>query len=76
MWAKTTTALINTKRSDGLVSLNQGRLKANRKDNDMWYFAWVLGLGFAVLLAVLNAMWGEFEEERAQSLPKNRGNAS
>ena len=54
----------------------QGRLKANRKDNDMWYFAWVLGLGFAVLLAVLNAMWGEFEEERAQSLPKNRGNAS
>jgi predicted outer membrane lipoprotein len=29
-----------------------------------------------VLLAVLNAMWGEFEEERAQSLPKNRGNAS
>lgn len=42
----------------------------------MWYFAWVLGLGFAVLLAVLNAMWGEFEEERAQSQPKNRGNAS
>ena len=42
----------------------------------MWYFAWVLGLGFAVLLAVLNAMWGEFEEERAQSLPKNRANAS
>ena len=42
----------------------------------MWYFAWVLGLGFAVLLAVLNAMWGEIEEERAQSLPKNRGNAS
>ena len=42
----------------------------------MWYFAWVLGLGFAVLLAVLNAMWGEFEEERAQSLPKNRDNAS
>ena len=42
----------------------------------MWYFAWVLGLGFAVLLAVLNAMWGEFEEERAQSLPKIRGNAS
>jgi len=25
----------------------------------MWYFAWVLGVGFAVLLAVLNAMWGE-----------------
>jgi len=25
----------------------------------MWYFAWVLGLGFAVTLAVLNAMWLE-----------------
>ena len=27
----------------------------------MWYFAWVLGLGFAVTLAVLNAMWLEFD---------------
>lgn len=33
----------------------------------MWYFAWVLGLGFAVLLAVMNAMWGENEEARAAS---------
>jgi cyd operon protein YbgT len=31
----------------------------------MWYFAWVLGVGFAVLLAVLNAMWGENEAARA-----------
>jgi cyd operon protein YbgT len=30
----------------------------------MWYFAWVLGVGFAVLLAVLNAMWGENEAGR------------
>lgn len=30
----------------------------------MWYFAWVLGLGFAVLLAIMNAMWGEFEQDR------------
>ena len=30
----------------------------------MWYFAWVLGIGFAVLLAILNAMWGEHEEAR------------
>ena len=30
----------------------------------MWYFAWVLGIGFAVLLAILNAMWGEMEEAR------------
>ncbi|MCB1889736.1 MAG: cytochrome bd-I oxidase subunit CydX [Rhodocyclaceae bacterium] len=27
----------------------------------MWYFTWVLGLGFAVLLAILNALWGEFQ---------------
>jgi cytochrome bd-I ubiquinol oxidase subunit X len=33
----------------------------------MWYFAWVLGIGFAVLLAILNAMWGENEEARAES---------
>ena len=30
----------------------------------MWYFSWVLGVGFAVLLAILNAMWGENEEAR------------
>lgn len=31
----------------------------------MWYFTWVLGVGFAVLLAILNAMWGENQEGRA-----------
>lgn len=25
----------------------------------MWYFSWVLGLGFAVSLAILNALWLE-----------------
>lgn len=30
----------------------------------MWYFAWMLGIGFAVLLAILNALWGENEEAR------------
>ncbi|MEJ2117489.1 MAG: cytochrome bd-I oxidase subunit CydX [Alphaproteobacteria bacterium] len=29
----------------------------------MWYFAWVLGLGFAVLLSVVNAMWYEAQED-------------
>jgi cyd operon protein YbgT len=29
-----------------------------------WYFAWVLGIGFAVLLAILNTLWGEHEDER------------
>lgn len=33
----------------------------------MWYFAWILGVGFAVLLAVMNAMWGENEASRAES---------
>jgi len=27
----------------------------------MWYFSWVLGLGFACTLAVLNAMWLELD---------------
>ena len=31
----------------------------------MWYLTWVLGVGFAVLLAILNAMWGENEESRS-----------
>ncbi|WP_018610346.1 cytochrome bd-I oxidase subunit CydX [Uliginosibacterium gangwonense] len=30
----------------------------------MWYFAWILGTGFAVLLAVVNAMWLESHEDR------------
>jgi len=29
----------------------------------MWYFAWILGLGFAVTLAVLNAMWLELDAD-------------
>jgi cyd operon protein YbgT len=30
----------------------------------MWYFSWVLGLGFAVTLSVLNAMWLEARDAR------------
>jgi cyd operon protein YbgT len=37
----------------------------------MWYFAWMLGVGFAVLLAVMNAMWGE--NEAARSLARRDG---
>lgn len=33
----------------------------------MWYFAWVLGLGFAVLLAIVSAIWVEFAESRARA---------
>lgn len=39
----------------------------------MWYFAWVLGVGFAVLLAILNAMWGEMADSRQQQLPERTG---
>ena len=27
----------------------------------MWYFAWFLGLGFALAFGILNAMWYEFQ---------------
>ena len=33
----------------------------------MWYFTWILGVGFAVLLAIMNAMWGETQEARAMA---------
>ncbi|AWT48365.1 cytochrome bd-I oxidase subunit CydX [Psychrobacter sp. YP14] len=33
----------------------------------MWYFAWILGLGFAVLLAIVNAVWLEHEQGRLDS---------
>lgn len=33
----------------------------------MWYFSWVLGLGFAVTLSVLNAMWLEARMDRGDS---------
>jgi len=39
----------------------------------MWYFAWVLGIGFAVLLAILNAMWGETEMERQRQRQRADG---
>ena len=26
----------------------------------MWYFAWILGLGLAVAVAILNGMWHEY----------------
>ena len=30
----------------------------------MWYFSWVLGLGFACTFAILNAMWLESLRDR------------
>lgn len=28
----------------------------------MWYFTWILGLGFACAFSILNAMWLEMRE--------------
>ncbi|MBX9710203.1 MAG: cytochrome bd-I oxidase subunit CydX [Xanthobacteraceae bacterium] len=33
----------------------------------MWYFAWVLGVGFACAFAILNAMWLELNVDREES---------
>jgi cyd operon protein YbgT len=30
----------------------------------MWYFSWILGLGFACAFATLNAMWHEMRQDR------------
>jgi cyd operon protein YbgT len=35
----------------------------------MWYFAWILGLGLAATIGILNAMW--FELKRVRERPKN-----
>lgn len=31
----------------------------------MWYFSWVLGLGLACCLAILNAMWYELQNDNS-----------
>ena len=41
----------------------------------MWYFAWVLGIGFAVLLAILNALWGENEDACEEAREQARADA-
>ena len=30
----------------------------------MWYFAWILGTGFAGTFSILNAMWLELHETK------------
>jgi cyd operon protein YbgT len=32
----------------------------------MWYFAWILGLGLATTVGILNALWYELRAVRAQ----------
>ncbi len=33
----------------------------------MWYFAWVLGLGFALLFALVNTLWFDANEKNSDS---------
>ncbi len=33
----------------------------------MWYFTWVLGLGLALSLGIINVMWYEAEEGPKES---------
>jgi cyd operon protein YbgT len=33
-------------------------------DNAMWYFSWILGLGLAAAVGVLNALWYELRTVR------------
>lgn len=39
----------------------------------MWYFAWMLGVSFAVLLAIMNALW--LENESSRNPPEEGGAA-
>lgn len=37
----------------------------------MWYFAWILGLGLAVSVAILNGIWHEFHTDTGQDRTVN-----
>jgi cyd operon protein YbgT len=39
----------------------------------MWYFAWVLGLGFAVLLSLVHVMGFEVEAEQDRATGSDGG---
>jgi cyd operon protein YbgT len=36
----------------------------------MWYFAWILGLGLAATVGILNALWYELRAVRAHPAEK------
>jgi cyd operon protein YbgT len=38
----------------------------------MWYFAWILGLGLAATVGILNAMWFELKRVRQAPEPSSR----
>jgi len=39
----------------------------------MWYFAWILGLGFALAFGILNAMWLEVREDQDRGRSSGTG---
>lgn len=42
----------------------------------MWYFSWILGLGFALAFGVLNAIWYEIRERDGQPVREARPTSS
>jgi len=38
----------------------------------VWYFAWILGVGFAGAFSILNAMWLELDEGKSEVHPTHR----
>jgi cyd operon protein YbgT len=36
----------------------------------MWYFAWILGLGLAASVGILNALWYELRTVREETADK------
>jgi cytochrome bd-I ubiquinol oxidase subunit X len=55
-----------------LMDQNQGSRKKRRRT--MWYFAWILGLGLAATVGILNALWYELRtvREKDESAPTLR----
>lgn len=37
----------------------------------MWYFSWILGLGLAATVGILNALWYELRTERVDPDPNS-----
>jgi cytochrome bd-I ubiquinol oxidase subunit X len=42
----------------------------------MWYFSWVLGVGFAGAFSILNAMWLELQESAPEQKPGSQNRNS
>jgi cyd operon protein YbgT len=39
----------------------------------MWYFSWILGVGFASTFGILNAMWFEMKQDRISAARERAG---